>query len=56
MLTLENYGISGAGARRSLCDWAAHELAEQGTHVMAWVAMALNPLRTWPAGNTVAVQ
>jgi hypothetical protein len=56
-MTLENYGIerqANSGivtplAKRDLQDWSAQELAEQGTHVLAWVSMALNLDRAWPA-------
>jgi hypothetical protein len=48
-MTLENYGIERPPARRDLQDWTALELAEQGTHVLAWTCMALNPARPWPA-------
>jgi hypothetical protein len=61
-MTLENYGVlphevpyeahdevHAASATRRLHDWTAHEFAEQGTHVLAWASMALNPSRRWPA-------
>ena len=47
-ITLESYGIAPAESRRSLLDWPASDLLEQGTHVAAWVTLALNPSRTWP--------
>ena len=47
-ITLESYGIALAGSRRSLADWPASDLLQQGTHVAAWVALALNPSRAWP--------
>jgi squalene cyclase len=55
-MTLENYGIERQTspdivtppAKRDLQDWSAQELAEQGTHVLAWTCMALNPDRPWP--------
>jgi len=47
-MTLENYGIQPPRAKRDLQDWAAQELAEQGTHVLAWACMAMNPARRWP--------
>ena len=46
-LTLEHHGIAAPASRRSLTDWSARELAEQGTHVLAWTALALDPARTW---------
>jgi hypothetical protein len=48
-MTLENYGIELPTAKRDLQDWTPQELAEQGTHVLAWACMALNPARRWPA-------
>lgn len=48
-MTLENYGIEPPQAKRSLQDWTAEDFAEQGTHVLAWVCMALDPARHWPA-------
>jgi hypothetical protein len=48
-MTLENYGIERPTAKRDPKDWSAQELAEQGTHVLAWTCMALNPARLWPA-------
>jgi hypothetical protein len=54
-MTLESYGSSAPRARRSLWDWTAEDLAEQGSHVMAWMALALNPARNWPeSGMRVA--
>jgi hypothetical protein len=47
-MTLENYGISPQ-SKRNLQDWTAEDLAEQGTHVLAWVCMAVDPARHWPA-------
>jgi len=34
---------------RTLHDWSAEDLANQGTHVAAWASLALNPSRHWPA-------
>ena len=47
-ITLENYGIEPPAAKRNLSSWTGQEIAEQGSHVMAWVSLALNPARTWP--------
>jgi len=47
-MTLENYGIQPPQAKHDLQDWTAQELAEQGTHVLAWACMAANPARRWP--------
>jgi hypothetical protein len=47
-MTLEIYGTRAPEARRNLQDWSAEELAENGTHVLAWVCMALNARRSWP--------
>ena len=47
-MTLENYGIEPP-AKRDLQDWTAQDLAQQGTQVLAWAFMALNPARRWPA-------
>jgi hypothetical protein len=53
-MTLENYGIRPPQAKRELQDWAAQELAAQGTHVLAWVCLALDPARRWaPASATI---
>jgi hypothetical protein len=48
-MTLENYGIELPTAKRDLQDWTPQELAEQGTHVLAWACMAQNHARGWPA-------
>ena len=48
-MTLENYGIEPPPAKRELQDWSAEDLSEQGAHVLAWVCMALDPARNWPA-------
>jgi hypothetical protein len=50
-MTLENYAIEPPQAKRDLQDWTAQDLAEQGTHVLAWTCMALNPARRWPASS-----
>jgi hypothetical protein len=47
-MTLQNYGVEPPQARRQLQEWSAQNLAEQGTHVLAWTSMALNPSRNWP--------
>ena len=47
-ITLENYGIEPPAAKRNLSSWTGQEIAEQGSHVMAWVSLALNSARTWP--------
>ena len=47
-MTLEIYGTQAPVARRSLQDWSAEEIAENGTHVIAWVCMALDERRSWP--------
>jgi hypothetical protein len=52
-MTLQNYGIELPQARRQLQDWSAQDLAEQGTHVLAWTSMALNPSRPWPAPTVI---
>ena len=48
-VTLENYGILAPQAKRNLRNWSAEELASEGTHVLGWVCMALDPARRWPA-------
>jgi hypothetical protein len=48
-MTLENYGIEAPWAKRNLREWTAEELTEEGTHVLAWVCMALDSERSWPA-------
>jgi hypothetical protein len=53
-MTLENYGFERPHASRDLQDWSAQELAAQGTHVLAWVCLALDPARRWaPASATI---
>jgi hypothetical protein len=53
-MTLENYGFEPPHASRDLQDWSAQELAAQGTHVLAWVCLALDPARRWaPASATI---
>jgi hypothetical protein len=53
-MTLENYGFERPHASRDLQDWSAQELAGQGTHVLAWVCLALDPARRWaPASATI---
>ena len=47
-MTLENYEIELPPAKHDLQDWTAQDLAQQGTHVLAWACMALNPARRWP--------
>ena len=47
-MTLENYGMRAPEARRKLSDRSAEDLAGDGTHVLAWVCMALDPARRWP--------
>jgi hypothetical protein len=51
-ITLEHYGIEPPSAKRSLQDWTAQDLAAQGTHVLAWVCLALDPTRSWAAPST----
>jgi hypothetical protein len=48
-MTLEIYATQVPEARHNLQDWSAEELAENGTHVLAWVCMALNAQRSWPS-------
>ena len=55
-MTLENYGIKPPVAKRNLEDFSAEELAEEGTHVVAWVSMALNPAPSWPVAMEKAPQ
>jgi hypothetical protein len=53
-MTLENYAVELPQAKRELQDWNAQELAAQGTHVLAWVCLALDPARRWaPAPATI---
>jgi len=47
-ITLETYGVALPTHQRQLTDWSAADFAAQGTHVAAWVALALNPARSWP--------
>jgi hypothetical protein len=48
-MTLQNYGIEPSAANRTLQDWTAENFSDQGTHVLAWACMALDPARRWPA-------
>jgi Prenyltransferase and squalene oxidase repeat len=54
-MTLQHYGIelppssSESQHKRDLRHWSAEDLSEQGTHVLAWACMALDPARQWPA-------
>ena len=54
-MTLQHYGIEPPPAkpeaqhRRQLQHWTAEDLSEQGTHVLAWACIALDPARQWPA-------
>ena len=54
-IALRHYGIEPSSAKlesqdkNDLQHWGAEDLAEQGTHVLAWVCMALDPARQWPA-------
>jgi hypothetical protein len=48
-MTLENYGIQPPHAKRNWQHWTAEDLAEEGTHVLSWVSLALDPARPWPA-------
>src|SRR5262252_6108479 len=47
-ITIENYNLPIPPAPRHLTDCAVPSLAEQGTHVAAWAAIALNPSRLRP--------
>jgi hypothetical protein len=55
-MTLENYGLEPPAAKRTLQDWAAENFAEQGTHVLAWGCMALDPARRWPAISAISTK
>jgi len=55
-VTLENYGVTLPQSPRSLLDWSADELVEQGTHVAAWVAISLSSARRWPGTPTRAAK
>ncbi len=48
-ITLQHYGIPVPAAPRNLRDWSVADLTEQGTHVAAWAALALNSSRIWPS-------
>ena len=55
-MTLENYGIEPPQAKQDLLHWTAQDVAEEGTHVLAWVCMALDPARRWPAVSSKDTQ
>jgi len=55
-VTLKSYGVALPQSPRSLLDWSASELMEQGTHTAAWVVIALNPGGSWPVTLTAAAQ
>jgi len=48
-MCLEAYGKKLPAIKLKLRDCAPESLLEDGTHVLAWVGLALNPNRTWPA-------
>ena len=54
-MTLQHYGIEPPSAslesqdKNDLQPWSVEDLSEQGTHVLAWVCLALDPARQWPA-------
>jgi hypothetical protein len=52
-MTLENYGVQPPHASRDLLGWSGQELAAQGTHVLAWVCLALDPARRWAPAATM---
>lgn len=56
LITLETYGLQPPPAKRNLPDWTPEDLAAQGTHVVAWAALALDPARHWPASPAPAHQ
>jgi hypothetical protein len=51
-MTLENYGMELPKAKLSLEDLSAEKIAEEGTHILAWVCMALDSARPWPCVAT----
>lgn len=53
--TLEHYGATAPAAKHRLNDWSANELAEQGTHVLAWACLAVNSDRRLFAPHAAAV-
>jgi hypothetical protein len=53
-MTLESFGLTVPLGSHSLVDWSAKALAEQGTHVVSWAALALDPERRWPKRVRVA--
>jgi len=55
-MTLENYGIEPSAANRTLQGWTAENFSEQGTHVLAWACMALDPARRWPAISNFSIK
>jgi hypothetical protein len=51
-ITLEAYGIPIPAAPRRLTDFSVADLAGQGTHIAAWISLALNPHRNWPLSSS----
>jgi hypothetical protein len=49
-MCLEAYGRRLPATRLNLRDCSPEGLLEDGIHVLAWVSLALNPNRAWPAG------
>ncbi len=50
-LCFEAYGRESPPAKIDLNDYSPERLAEDGIHVLAWVCLALNSRRAWPARN-----
>jgi hypothetical protein len=46
-ITLEYYGMAPPATKHAIGDWSAAEIAAQGTHILSWVAIALDPARRW---------
>jgi len=55
IITMQHYGIEPPPAKpesqykHGLQHWSAEDFSEQGTHVLAWICLALDPVRQWPA-------
>jgi len=47
-ITFDAYGIAPPSASHGLTDSSASDLAEVGTHALAWACIAANPARQWP--------
>jgi hypothetical protein len=48
-MCLDAYGKKSPAAKFNLQDCSPESLLEDGIHILAWVSLALNANRNWPA-------